>query len=430
MNQEACEPYIATVSSRLKKLTEANHSLAEIELLEGLFPRLLDLTKDVMESEAASLMLYNPKLNKLEFASIKDDVVGDKEQDILKNSVKLNMGEGIAGWVAQNREPVIIKDAQKDPRFSKQADKKSGFSTRTMLCVPLIHRRELLGVLNVLNSKDKPFFEEQDLGLLESFADLAAVAITRSKLLEARVEQERFRAELKAAAQIQKLFWPELPAMGDGSHLWAVSEPAASVGGDLYDVIPMSDESWLVYVADVAGKGLPAALIMAALSTKIHSEALLQTEVEKLLETANKSLYDLASEEGFFATIALARYWPASGKMQLTLGGHPPPLWIAEGAIVDLPQCEGMSLGVTPDAHYDKQEISLSPGESILFFTDGIIEAENANHELFGSDRLVDYIKNSTGPPWGEGLLNIIRGWRGNAAVNDDLTIVEIWRDK
>ena len=340
------------------------------------------------------------------------------------------MCEGIAGWVAENREPVIIKDAQKDPRFSKRADKKTGFSTRTMLCVPLIHRHDLLGVLNVLNSMEKPFFEEQDLGLLESFADLAAVAITRSRLLEARVEQERFRAELKVAAQIQKLFWPEVPAMGEGSHLWAISEPAASVGGDLYDVIPMPDESWLVYVADVSGKGLPAALIMAALSTKIQSEALLQTEVDELLDTANKSMYDLASEEGFFATIALARYWPSSGKMQLTLGGHFPPLWISDGTIESLPQLDGISLGVTPDVRYEKQEISISPGESILFFTDGIIEAENENHELFSNDRLADYIKNTTGPPWGEGLLKVIRDWRGNASVNDDLTILEIWRDR
>jgi serine phosphatase RsbU (regulator of sigma subunit) len=299
-----------------------------------------------------------------------------------------------------------------------------------MLCVPLIHRQDLLGVLNVLNSKDKPFFEEKDLVLLESFADLAAVAITRSRLLEARVEQERFRAELKVAAQIQKLFWPELPAMGEGSHLWAVSEPAASVGGDLYDVIPMPDGSWLFYVADVAGKGLPAALIMAALSTKIHGEALIQAEVDKLLGTVNNSMYRLASEEGFFATVALARYWPSSGKMQFALGGHLSPLWIVEGDIRNLPRLEGISLGVTPDVHYEKNEILISPGESILFFTDGVIEAENENLELFSKDRVVDYIKHAHGPPWGEGLLDLIHGWWGNASANDDLTILEIWRDR
>ena len=94
------------------------------------------------------------------------------------------------------------------------------------------------------------------------------------------------------------------------------------MGGDLYDVIPLPDDSLLVYVADVSDKGVPAALIMAALSTKIRSEALVQSEVDNLLETVNNSMYSLTSEEGFFATIVLARYWPSSGKMQLTLGGH------------------------------------------------------------------------------------------------------------
>ena len=94
MKQNFCEPYIAAVSGRLKKLTEANHSLAEIESLDGLFPRLLDLTKEVMHAEAASLMLYSQKLNRLEFASIKDDVVGDRAKDVLKNSV-MNRGSSL-----------------------------------------------------------------------------------------------------------------------------------------------------------------------------------------------------------------------------------------------------------------------------------------------------------------------------------------------
>ena len=429
MNRTECQPYIAAVSNRLRKLTEANHSLAEIESLDGLFPRLLNLSKEVMDAEAASLMLYNPEKNLLEFASIKDDVMGDRADDVLKSSIKLKLGEGIAGWVAQKREPVIIKDAQKDPRFSRRADKKTGFLTRTMLCVPLIQGQELLGVLNVLNSRDKPFFEEEDLGLLESFADLAAVAITRARLLETRVEQERFRAELKAAAQIQKLFWPELPAMGEGSHLWALSEPAASVGGDLYDVIPMSDESWLVYVADVAGKGLPAALIMAALSTKIRSEAPVHSEVDTLLGNVNNAMYELMAEEGFFATIVLSRYWPRSGRVQTVRAGHLPPLWIANHGFRQLPKLNGIPLGGELGAEYDRTEFVLSPGESIMFITDGITEAENEDNELFGNERLISYFGGAEGPPWAEGLLQRVNSWRGSAKVNDDLTILEIWRD-
>ena len=243
-------------------------------------------------------------------------------------------------------------------------------------------------------------------------------------------QSAQLKVQLETATKIQSLFWPRIPELKAGGHIWAVSVPATYVGGDLYDVIPLPDDSLLAYVADVSDKGVPAALLMAALSTKIRSEALVQTEVDKLLGTVNKSMYRLASEEGFFATIALARYWPSSGKIQLALGGHLSPLWILAGAIKNLPHIEGISLGVTPDVHYGIQEILLSPGESILFFTDGVVEAENQNKELFGSDRLVSYIEDSKGPPWGKGLLDVIRGWRGNASANDDLTILEIWRDR
>ena len=242
-------------------------------------------------------------------------------------------------------------------------------------------------------------------------------------------QSAQLRVQLETATKIQSLFWPRIPELKAGGHIWAVSVPATYVGGDLYDVIPLPDESLLVYVADVSDKGVPAALLMAALSTKIRSEALVQNELDKLLETVNESMYRLASEEGFFATIAVAKYWPSGGRMQLALGGHLSPLWIVEGEIRNLPQIEGISLGVTSDVHYGIEEILLSPGESILFFTDGVIEAENENNELFGNDRLVSYIRDAKGPPWGKGLLDFISNWRGNSSANDDLTILEIWRD-
>jgi serine phosphatase RsbU (regulator of sigma subunit) len=243
-------------------------------------------------------------------------------------------------------------------------------------------------------------------------------------------QSSQLKLQLKTATKIQSLFWPKIPELGTEGNIWAVSVPAGYVGGDLYDVIPLPDDSLLTYVADVSGKGVPAALIMAALSTKIRSEALLQKEVDKILQTVNESLYSLTSEEGFFATITLARYWPSSGKMQIVRGGHLYPLWIVDGDIGDLPPLKGISLGVTPHVHYEKTEIILSPGESILLFTDGVIEAENEVHELFGNDRLIDYMKETKGPPYGKGLLNLICSWQGNSPASDDLTLLEIWRDK
>jgi phosphoserine phosphatase RsbU/P len=431
MNHDECQHYIDPVSNRLRKLTAANRSLAEIESLNELLLRLMDLAKEVTAAEASLLFLYNSATNLLEVVSISDDRFGDRASELYKgrDSIKLKIGEGVAGWVAQHRKAVIIENAQEDSRLSKRADVQRGLSTRTLISVPLVYRDELLGVLSVVNSRGKPFFDNEDLTILESFADLSAVAIIRARLLEHRVEQERLRAELAAAANIQKLFWPKMPELGDGSHVWGFSEPAASVGGDLYDMIPLPDGSWLVYVADVAGKGLPAALMMAALSAKIRSLSPLQNEVHKLLADVNKEMHELMSEEGFFATMVLGRYWPGTGKIHIARAGHQYPLRVMNHGFEELFEPDGIPIGIEYGADYERTEFALSPGEAILLVTDGVTEAENEKGELFGNDRLTDYFKQAHGPPWAGGLLEKIDSWRGGAVMNDDLTILELWRD-
>ena len=257
-------------------------------------------------------------------------------------------------------------------------------------------------------------------------------SMLRIKMLHDTVIEQstQLKKQLKTATKIQSLFWPEIPDIKAHWHIWAISVPANYVGGDLYDVIPLSDGSLLAYVADVSDKGVPAALIMAALSTKIRSDSQMYSEICELLESVNRSMYSLISEEGFFATIALVKYWPTDGKMQLTAGGHLQPLWITADGLGNIPRLNGISLGITPDAQYEKEEITLSPGESILLYTDGLIEAENEDQELFGNERFIQYATEKKDAPVAKGLLDTIKHWRGNAVVNDDLTLLEIWRDK
>ena len=243
-------------------------------------------------------------------------------------------------------------------------------------------------------------------------------------------QSTQLKKQLKTATKIQTLFWPEIPELKAGGHIWAVSIPASYVGGDLYDIIKLSDGSLLAYVADVSDKGVPAALIMAALSSKIRSASRYHSNIGQLLSSVNSSMYNLISEEGFFATIVIVRYWPNTGKMELALAGHLQPLWIAEDGLGNMPQLNGISLGITANAHYEKEEITLSPGESVLLYSDGLIEAENEKQELFGIERLIRYAKDKKDRNMGEGLLDEIKKWRGNATVNDDLTMLEIWHDQ
>jgi serine phosphatase RsbU (regulator of sigma subunit) len=417
------------VSKRLKKLIDANQSLAEVESLDKLVPRFLDLAREVTYAEASSFLIYDPDKNILRFASVKDEIVGDKAEEILMDTIELKMGEGIAGLVAEERKPLIIEDAQKDERFYNKADESTGFVTRTLLAVPVQHGDELLGVIEVLNTKDKPHFDKADQELLVSFANLAAVAIIRARLLDERLKQQKVQIQIETAAKIQSLFRRQPPVIGSGSHIWAVSLPAGFVGGDLYDMIPMRDDSWLIYVADVSDKGLPAALVMAALWSRIRSEAPKHDTVGKLLEALNAIMFDLLAEEGFFATIILGKYWPASGQLEVALGGHQSAIKIVEHRCEDISEKRGPSLGIMASASFEVESCSLSRGQSILLVTDGVTEALNESGDLFGQQRLTDFCKNAGGPPWGPGLLNAVKRWRGMADASDDLTILEIWRE-
>lgn len=235
--------------------------------------------------------------------------------------------------------------------------------------------------------------------------------------------------QLKTASKIQTLFWPELPVPEGGIRTWAVSQPASYVGGDFYDAIILPDKSVLAYVADVSGKGVPAALIMAAVSTKIRAEASLQQNLNLILRAVNGSMYELASTEGYFATMLLLKYWPRMKKIEMIRAGHINPVLVSPTGVREISGLKGVSLGVMEEVDYELAELVLEPGESLLLFSDGVTEAENERVEQFGYQRLIDHLSTSKSFPHGEGLLESIREWRGQAVVNDDLTIFEIGCD-
>jgi PAS domain S-box-containing protein len=263
------------------------------------------------------------------------------------------------------------------------------------------------------------------IAIIEIFTDI-------SKEEKLRRLQEEFRQrmdyQLKTAARIQSLFRPKLWGMGKEGHIWAKSIPAAVIGGDFYDVIPLGDGSQLVYVADVSGKELPAALIMSALWTHIRNEVYLHRNLEDLLREVNQDLHALVSEEGYFATIVMGKYWPETGKMDLCRAGHPEPLWISNGNLKPALNSNGVSLGVVKNATYTAESLVLSPGDSIVFVTDGFTEAFNESDEIFSHMQIAELIRKSAGPPWGEHLLKAVKKWRKSGKRSDDLTILEIWR--
>lgn len=239
-------------------------------------------------------------------------------------------------------------------------------------------------------------------------------------------QADQLRLQLETASKVQTLFWAKEHQERSDLNIWSCSEPASYVGGDLYDILSMSDNSILVYVADIAGKGVPAALLMAALSTMIRAELPFYDDMAKLVQTVNGSMVQLSSEEGYFATLICGRYWPGGGRLQLLRAGHPFPLWIRQGRILDVPWLEGIPLGIKEDVIYETCDIFLEPGDSCLFYSDGVIEAENEQGEMFGGEQLVRCIEKTQQGPWGQRVVDLVRSWRGSRPVSDDTTLLEI----
>lgn len=410
---------------RLHKLIEASTALATVESVEELLPKLLGMAQEVTFAQASSIMLYDPERDVLQF-SLALNESRDGILETLKRNIELKMGEGIAGWVAANLEAVRIDDAACDDRFYRKADKTTGFTTRAVLCTPIIHDEELLGVVQVLNPKERQFFDDEDLELLKSFGHLASVALIRRRLLESRLREERFEAQLDAASNIQANLLPCESVDGDDFIIWGTSKPAIFVGGDLFDYLRLDDGTWLVVLADVSGKGLPAALITSALWARIRGLARADRTPAGLLDFLNRDvLWSMGG--GMFATVVAARFDPAARVADVALAGHLPPLKFRDGEVEEIEDISGKPLGVDEEAVYETVRVGIEPGESLIFISDGVTEAKNPDGEFFEMDGVRRFAATNAGGPRGEALIAAVTEWRSGAEANDDTTAVEIF---
>jgi sigma-B regulation protein RsbU (phosphoserine phosphatase) len=246
-----------------------------------------------------------------------------------------------------------------------------------------------------------------------------------------QVDHVRLEKEIALAARVQSRFQPPNTALEHGSHIWGISRPAAQVGGDIYDWIALPDGSWIVYVADISDKGVPAALFMSALWFRIRSEVQRSTDITAVLKALNTVFFPVMAPEGFFATIIISRYQPRSGCLTLVSGGHPPALHFSgtDGTIRPMPQSKNVALGLQPDSRYTATEFTLPAGDSILLYTDGVTEAMNPSRCFFGTQGVAINSQTRVGPPWSRGLMDAIGKWCAPNAPQDDLTLVELWRD-
>ncbi len=416
---------VESVLQRMDLLHTVSQKISEKKPLPELLDEIMESSKLVLDAAASSLLLYSKEDGKLHFQVVR----GESGEALMEHTV--DVGTGIAGWVAQNRKALLIPDCYQDKRFSPDYDKKSAFKTRCMICVPLLRKGQLLGVMQVINKKDNGVFDDFDLKIFETLAGQCAIAIENARLIDSQIESEALERELERAREIQQALLPSrLPEYSDLS-LAARLIPARQVGGDYYNVIRINQEQSLFVVADVSGKGVPAALIVSTIYSCLQTYLSLNRstfDLVQLVNSLNRILIDSTTPEKF-ATCWFGLYHHQHRTLTSINAGHNPPYVFRQGLAEPIElKAGGLMLGAV-DFTFEQEHLELQPGDVLLYFTDGVTEAWNMAEEEYEEERLIKIAGDNLASHCHTILAAItedVRGHVGRAEQSDDFTCVVV----
>ena len=388
--------------------------------LDRLLNLILSSITPVLGAERSTLFLYDPQRHELY------DKIAQKSE---VKEIRIPVGKGIAGTVAETLKAVNIPDAYADPRFDGATDRKTGWRTRSILAVPLLtHEGRLVGVIEVLNKK-RGSFDETDQKVLEAFSTNAAIALDNAFLVQQYVEKKRIEQQIEIARTIQLGLLPkEFPA-GDGLDFAAHLEPCENTSGDYYDVFEAAHGRLIFVIADVTSHGIGPALIMSETRAFIRALAETLESPDRILTKVNHILAgDLTG--GHFVTCFVGLFDPASGELSYANAGHD-NVFIrrAQDGSVILLEATGMPLGILDDCDYPAgSPVCLKAGDILIMSTDGFVEAfDPSGQQMFGFARLSKVVDENASQKAGDVIRTIVQAVKNHSGQNrpaDDQTIL------
>lgn len=391
---------------------------------EAMLEAVLEVARDVLDAEVASL--FFPSGEGLELS------IAMSQTGLERPHVQIPQGRGVAGWVWEHKEPVLIPSAYDDPRFFTEADENTGFRTRSILCSPLVHEGQTMAILQVINPVRKSAFDPADLEAMVGYSSLIATALEKLRRMEARQKEELLHRDLQIAAEIQQsLLAKAVPASLTTCHVEAINLPALEVGGDFYYVTENKQGHLQFAIGDVSGKGISAALWMTQVLSALSFVARDNLSPDRALQRLNAVLSAQAIR-GMFVTLLLGRIRPDRHRIELASAGHCAPWLLSAGGNIDewkIPP--GLPLGILPTTDYRRVSKAFLPGDSLLAFTDGLAESRNAHDEVYFGDTLGARLRalspeERINPV--QALLTAEQSFRGTAPQSDDLTILSLCR--
>src|SRR2546428_1958358 len=342
--------------------------------------------------------------------------------------LRLKMGEGLIGHVALSGKPYISPDVRNEPRYINARAR-----TRSEMIAPIISNEEVIGVFD-LESDELNAYVQDDLEILMLLASQVAIIIEKVMLHEQLIEKKRLEGQLEVARQVQLELLPAKDPVLEGYDISAYNYPTEEVSGGYYDWVRIYEDQIGLVIADVSGKGVPAALLMAFLRASIRANTHIGYAPHISMAKVNYLLWE-SIERNQFVTAFYGILDALNRTLAYSNAGHNPPLLIDQAGNPRFEERGGVPLGMFRDSRYYEYYATIDSGQVLVLYTDGVTEATNPAGEEYGRDRLVDAARRARDLPAREMIDFIHRDlmqWTDGLGATDDVTffIVKALEDK
>ena len=416
---EAVSTGAARSEEKLRAILEISRSLGGSLEVDELLPRILDSLFRIFPNADRGFVLLKDQAGVL----VPKAIHSRRQQEEARVAISRTIVES----ALQGGQAILSTDALTDSQFD---DSRSivDLRIRSVMCAPLrVQAGESLGVIQLHTETARNAFTREDLEVLASTANAAALALENARMHERLLARDRLERELELAREVQRGFLPSRLPEASGYDFYAFYEPALRVGGDYYGFVELPGERILVAVGDVSGKGLSAALLMARLSSDIRSAAVAETDPAAALAAVNRSLGEVAADDRFVTLLCMVLD-RRTHELSVVNAGHLPPVvrW-RDGKVEELfPDRAGVPLNVDPSSRFEVAVTKLEPGTLLLAYTDGLSEAASPSGELFGSGRIQTVMadEHAGAADTGAAVIAAVRAFTGTGPASDDMTLV------
>jgi phosphoserine phosphatase RsbU/P len=402
----------------LTVLNEISREITSILDLDDLLERIGLLLKRVIDFQMFTILLWNERTEQFEHRFS----TRYGERVIRERNVPL--GTGIIGTAAQQREPILAPDVRKDSRYLAVNPE-----TRSELAVPLIYKGQVIGVIDLEHTRVN-YYNEDHVRTLSTLAAQVAISIANARLYQRiHEEEQRMERDLDMARKVQLRLMPSRPPKLERAEIAAQFMAARSIGGDVYDFLDYGPGRTALAVGDVSGKAAPAALYAALVSGILRSLAPQHLSPAEMLTALNDQLQERKLDSQY-VTMLMAVWDDSNQTLQIANAGSVQPLFVSSNSgnrDVKTIQAEGFPLGLFPNAEYEEFTLSTRPGDMIVFFSDGIVDAVNDAGEMFGDERLNAVLKSQThvtAASTVDAILKAVTDFQAGTDHFDDETVV------